>query len=137
MTTQLVSLEQVAEAMNQAVNEVGAKAKADASPFDVSLATTRWVYTALCNEVQKEQAAPPRGAASKTAKVTVRLVVEVNTSATWGEDCSVGQVRSQGSQAALNALSDALFGDGKGRGRFRIVSQTACDMVVPLGESKP
>lgn len=77
--------------------------------------------------------------ADKIATVKVRMVVEVTPSGSWGDDCTMGQIQKQGTQAALDALSNALFTDNERRPskRFRIVSIDACDMVVALGgESK-
>lgn len=77
--------------------------------------------------------------AGKTATVKVRLVVEVDTRGAWGEDCSMGQIRKQGTEEAVNALRRAIEAANGLRPvvRFRIVSMDACDMVVPLLEVKP
>lgn len=73
-----------------------------------------------------------------TAKVKVRFVVEVDTRGAWGEDCSMGQIRKQGTEEAVNALRRAIeaANDLRPVVRFRIVSVDACDMVVPLVEGK-
>ncbi|RYZ39277.1 MAG: hypothetical protein EOO71_20750 [Myxococcaceae bacterium] len=43
-----------------------------------------------------------------TATVKVRLVVEVKVSATWGEDCTVGQVQEQGTREAIAKVTRLL-----------------------------
>ena len=71
---------------------------------------------------------------TKSATVKVRLVVEVDAPGTWGEDCTVAQIRSQGQQSAIGALTRVLSDDNERRGhpRFHIVAIDAVHMVVPL-----
>jgi hypothetical protein len=40
--------------------------------------------------------------------VVVHLVVKVETSAAWGDDCTLKQVRDQGTKEAINRVSAVL-----------------------------
>lgn len=60
-----------------------------------------------------------------TARVVVHVAVEVSTAATWGEDCTLGQVYDQGQRAALEHVRKALAGTDA-----RVLSATACEVVI-------
>jgi hypothetical protein len=63
-----------------------------------------------------------------TAKVKVRLVVEVDVGGAWGADCSLGQARSQGAEEARGKVAHMI--QEHGRGGVRIVDMAALEMTV-------
>ena len=46
-----------------------------------------------------------------SAKAIVRLTLEVNVTDTWGDDCTVGQVKKQARHSAVRQIS-SLLNDG-------------------------
>lgn len=68
----------------------------------------------------------------QTAKVRVRVVVEVSTSSAWGPDCTIGQVYAQGASGAVKQVARAL----NGLSGARVVEASACEVVVTC-EGKP
>jgi hypothetical protein len=69
----------------------------------------------------------------KTATVRVRLVVEVDANGVWGEDATMSQIRSQGTEAAVNGLTRVITeGQRAGNPAVRILEVAAVNMVVRL-----
>jgi hypothetical protein len=66
------------------------------------------------------------------ATIRVQVLVEVAVGASWGDDCSVGQVRKQGVEEAVGAVTRLVHVEGS---KVRVVGAVASDMV--LRESKP
>jgi hypothetical protein len=67
-----------------------------------------------------------------SATVRVHVLVEVTLGASWGDDCSVGQVRAQGTREAVDAVRRLVHVDGS---KVRVVEAVASDMVIR--EAKP
>lgn len=65
-----------------------------------------------------------------SARVRVRLLVDVDVGDAWGGDCPLSQVRKQGGEAALGIMRRALEGGTTERERVRVVDVSACEMVI-------
>lgn len=60
------------------------------------------------------------------ATVRVRVVVGVEVSSTWGDNCTVSQVRQQGSQEGEAAVRKALSEDK----RLKVLGVESLEMTV-------
>jgi len=60
------------------------------------------------------------------ARIRVQVAVWVDLGATWGEDCTVAQVRGQGEEDALNRLGRLLGADP----HVRVAGVTAHEIVI-------
>ena len=46
-----------------------------------------------------------------SAKAIVRLLVEINVPDTWGDDCTIGQVKKQAKHSAIRTVSSIMEND--------------------------
>lgn len=67
-----------------------------------------------------------------TATSVIRLVVEVTPTDSWGGECTVEQVKKQGTEAALAAIQRVFEKTGV---RAKVVDVAAVRMVI--NEEKP
>ena len=68
-------------------------------------------------------------------RARVKLTVEVVTHDTWGDDCSVVQVRKQGREAAVCALLRVLSAGDREGTRFVVTGDPVVEVVI--AEDKP
>lgn len=61
-----------------------------------------------------------------SATVKVKLVVEVQSHGSWGQDCTIAQAKDQGLEAAMANLQRAL-GTASG---IKVIRAEAVDIVV-------
>jgi hypothetical protein len=64
------------------------------------------------------------------ASVKVQIVLEVEINAAWGDECTVGQVRAQGTAAAERTVRGALEGGSEERKRLRVVGIKCSDVTI-------
>lgn len=58
---------------------------------------------------------------SQTATATMTVVLEIEASGSWGEECTIGQVNKQARESALGLLNNLLSVPNQ-RSRFKLVS---------------